>query len=157
MLNRKFGVKAIAILFMSLGIMYLGMFFLPFFSSASDKGLNLTYLIYTSFLLQAGWWLFNLKETGRNLVIFLLSLRAIVNSTGIVWLLMQDKSEFSIVVNFLGKPFFNSESPFVFVSIISAWLFIVIAMMAFLLQKETRLMFSSDNEKSQPQAKVLTQ
>lgn len=157
MLNRRIGIKAIALLFMSLGIVYLGMFFLPFFDSVPDEGLNLIYLIYTSFLFQAGWWLINLKENGRNLVIFLLSLRAIANSVVLVWLFLQDKSDFSAVVNFLGKPFFKSEGSFTFVMIVAVWLFIVIAMMAFLLQKETRLMFSSDYEKSQPQIKMLSQ
>lgn len=156
-MNRKFGVKAIAIFFMASGIMYLGMFFLPFFDKASDKSLNLVYLVYTSFLLQAGWWLFNLKDMGRNLVIFLLSLRAIANSVVLGWFFLQDKSDFSVVVNFLGKPFFNSEDPLSFVSIEVIWFFIVVAMIMFLSQKETRQIFSSDDGISQSQAEAISQ
>jgi len=155
-MKRKIAVKAIAIIFMSLGIWYLGLFFLPFFDINSDKNLNLVYLIYTSFLLQAGWGLFKLKESGRSLVLFLLALRAITNLVVLTWVLFFKEDKSSLIINFLGKPFFNSENLLMFAMILLAWLFVVLLMMAFLLQRETGEIFSPEENTTTSQSKVMS-
>ena len=154
-MKRKSAVKAIAILFIALGIWYLGSFLLPFFVTDSDQNMNLSYLIYTAFLFHAGFDLYRLKESGRNLAIVLFSIRIITNLVLTIWLLSQNGEPFQVFLKFLGKPFLVTDNRFTFVMIMLSWCLIVLLMMAFLLQKKTKELFSTDAKETSLESKVL--
>jgi len=140
-MRRKIEVQAIAIIFISLGIWYLWLFFSPFFGVSDDKNINPVYLIYTSFLLTAGVNLFRLNQSGRDLTLALLSIRAITNVFTLAWLLFQKSEYQSILVTML---------------MWVIWLFVVLLMMAFLLQKETKDTFSLEENSTATQSEALS-
>jgi hypothetical protein len=155
-MKRKIVLRAIAIIFMALGLWYLGLFFWPLIDVTADKNLNPVYLVFTAFLFQSGFDLFRLKESGRKLVLFLLSIRAIVNLSLLAWSLFPQSDNFSFFIIFLGKPFLNSENLSLFVVIILAWVLVVLLMMAFLLQRETREIFVSKANEIASEPKVVS-
>ena len=128
-LRRKIEVRAMAVIFLYLGVWYLWLFFSPFFVVSRDKTLNPVLLIYTSFLLTAGINLFRLKQSGRDLTLTLLSIRAIINVFLLLWLLVQKLDN-------------HNQSVAASTITVSAWLFVVILMIVFLLQRETKEVFS---------------
>ena len=139
--RRKIEVQVIAITFVFLGIYYLWLFSSPFLGVSSDKNINPVYLIYTSFLLTAGFNLFRLKQSGRDLTLALLSIRAITNVFILVLLLIQKSENQPVSVTMI---------------IIVIWLFVVLLMIAFLMQKGTEKIFSVEENSNTPQSNLLS-
>jgi hypothetical protein len=153
---RKITIRAIAVVFIFLGVKYLVDFLSPFFVTSADKSLNLTYLVYSSFLYYAGFNLYKLKDSGRNLTLALLSIRLITNlafSTWVLFIFLKGES-FRIDINFLNKNYPFAEYRIEFAVIMLIWSFIVLLMIAFLLQKKSKEIFSPEKNSFAPQSEV---
>ncbi len=141
-MKRKTVIRAIAIIFIFLSIEYLRCFFLPLLGESPDKNLNPTYLVYTFILLATGLGLFNLKAFGRISALVLLPLRVIINFLFLIKVLPLQDELFAF--NFYGMSFLQTEGKIGFIIYLMVWVLAAVLMITFLMERETKSMFSSD-------------
>ena len=142
-MTRKLIIKVVACLYIAQGLWDIGGFFLPIFLGTRPLTLNLFAILIGAVSLWSGIYLFRLDEFGRKFAIGLLSLRISYNALFIIWALFQ--SDFSFVVIYFGKPLFVSESPYTFAVSLGVWILIAVAIILFLLQRETKMIFLPEN------------
>ncbi len=139
---RNLLVIIISIVYISLGIWNLGDFFSPILFSSGPIVYKLFPLVGGTLGLIAGLNLLRLNEFGRNFVLFLLYIRAAINTFAIVWIIFLQEPSNTFSLTFLGKSFFKSGNHFIGAGIMLAWLAIALLTAVFLSHKETKKIFT---------------
>ncbi|MGC1378733.1 MAG: hypothetical protein WA821_21050 [Anaerolineales bacterium] len=150
-MNRKTVVKGIAVLFILSGILHLWKFILSGITITTPTvSIDLLSLVSSIFLFIAGLSLFGLKEFGRRLSLFLLSIRAISIVAIQAWFLpiflshQNESVEFGYDHLGVDIPLVTLKNSLPVVLFLSAWLLIVILLVSYLLSNKTRDVFLSN-------------
>jgi hypothetical protein len=139
---RKVLVVVISIAYLSLGLWNLGDFFSPILFSSGVIVYKLFPLVGGTLGLIAGLNLLRLNEFGRKFVLFLLYIRAAINTFAIIWIVFIQEPSNTFELTFFGKSFFQSGNHFIGAGIMFVWLVIALLTAVFLSQEETKKIFS---------------
>ena len=139
-MTRKTLVSIIALIYTALGLMSFCTSWVP--SSSQLLVFKWLPLVGGALAAFAGFAMFRLSETGRKVVVLLLSIRVVMNS----WLLVRvpQNSPALGVTNRFGGIIYRIESPYILQGYLLGWIIIAVLLIVFLSQTETKAIFAPE-------------
>jgi len=147
-MTRKILVVMIALIYMILGLVNGYYSLVPILFSSGLIVINLFQLVGGALAFHAGLTMFRLDEFGRKLVIFWLYVRVFMNVLLFLWLPFKLTGGAGLgIQNYLGEITHRITIPYTYQGLLFVWTTLVLLIILFLSQKETKAIFAPEATK----------
>ena len=135
----------IALIYMILGLVNVYYSLVPILFSSGLIVINLFQLVGGALAFHAGLTMFRLDEFGRKLVVFWLYVRVFMNVLLFLWLSLKLTGGAGLSIqNYLGEITYRITIPYAYQGLLFVWTALVLLIILFLSQKETKAIFAPE-------------